>query len=727
MTRPSWIGYTLGGRYQIEALLGQGGMSAVYRARDPNLRRSVAVKLIHTHLSNDPEFVRRFESEAAAIAQLRHPNIVQVYDFDHDGDVYYMIMEFLPGESLQERLKTLNAAGERMPVGQAAALMGTVADAVAYAHSHNMIHRDLKPANVMLMANGQPVLTDFGVAKILGAQAHTATGAVIGTPMYMSPEQVQGQPQDGRTDIYSMGIMLYEIATGRPPYEGDSAITIMLKQVNEPVPDVRLRAADVPPALKAVVDRSLAKRPEDRFQTAGEMSAALRSFAQQPNAAPPTAAPPVPYQQPTVNLASEDEPTALDTHAGAMGRTMVEEATSPMPQPVRAVPPAPVPPTPVRPAQRDTTFEPRQPAEAPPPPRREQMGTIVVDQPSPQPRERAAWEHEPVQPLPRTPAPRRSPLGLILGVGTFLLVCLVIGALAAVLGGPPLMNALFGGATEPATEAAATSTVEAEDTVIPPTDAPTEEPTLAPTDAPTEVPSETPTPEPTAITVPPGMALLPAGTFAMGAASGDSAPVHDVALDAFFLDEFEVTNQRYQACVDAGACTLPASRSSFTRAGYFSDPAFSQYPVVNVSWDQAQAFCAFEGKRLPTEAEWEYAAGSARSQPYPWGAGFDASRTTVTAGDTQPVGSFAAGASTQGIHDMAGNVLEWVADWYQSDYYLESPASNPPGPAAGTQKVMRGGSFGNPDPTVYLSTRRFRRAPQSGDVDIGFRCAQTAP
>jgi serine/threonine protein kinase len=131
-------------------------MSAVYRAHDPNLRRAVAVKLIHSHLSNDQEFVRRFESEAAAVAQLRHPNIVQVYDFDHDGDAYYMVMEFVPGETLQERLKELNAAGQRLPVPEAAGLMATVADAVAYAHARGMIHRDLKPANVMAGSSTRP-------------------------------------------------------------------------------------------------------------------------------------------------------------------------------------------------------------------------------------------------------------------------------------------------------------------------------------------------------------------------------------------------------------------------------------------------------------------------------------------------------------------------------------------------------------------------------------------
>ena len=230
-----------------------------------------------------PRVYRAVRGEAAAVAQLRHPNIVQVFDFNHDADVYYMVMEYLPGESLQDRLKTLSAAEQRFPLTTTATIIGTVADAVAYAHERGTIHRDLKPANVMLMPQGQPVLTDFGVAKIIGGQRHTATGAVIGTPAYMSPEQVRGEHLDGRADIYSLGIMLYEMAAGRPPFEGDSAMTVMLKHINEPVPDIRKAVPDVPDGLVKIVEKALAKLPEQRFQSAAQLSAALRALAQNPN------------------------------------------------------------------------------------------------------------------------------------------------------------------------------------------------------------------------------------------------------------------------------------------------------------------------------------------------------------------------------------------------------------------------------------------------------------
>jgi serine/threonine protein kinase len=279
MSTSQWIGKTLGGRYRIEQLLGQGGMSAVYKAVDPNLRRVVAVKIIHSHLSDNPEFVRRFEEEAAAVAQLRHPNIIQVYDFNHDDDTYYMVMEFVPGETLQARLRHLNANGMRLSYPEAARLTANVTDAIDYAHRRNMIHRDIKPANIMLNLNGEAILMDFGIAKILGAEQHTATGAVIGTALYMSPEQIRGERIDHRSDVYSLGVTLFEMIHGRPPFEADSTMSLMMMHLNDPVPDLRQVQPDAPESLVQVIERCLAKDPNQRYQTAAELAAALKRVA----------------------------------------------------------------------------------------------------------------------------------------------------------------------------------------------------------------------------------------------------------------------------------------------------------------------------------------------------------------------------------------------------------------------------------------------------------------
>lgn len=284
MPQPTWIGQTIGGRYRIEALLGQGGMSAVYRGVDPNLRRAVAIKLIHPHLASDPEFVRRFEEEAAAVAALRHPNIIQVYDFNHDADTYYMVLEFVEGQTLSARLHDLRSAGRRMPLREALALMATVSEAVHSAHERGLIHRDLKPANVMIDSTGRPVLMDFGLAKIVGGSKQTATGAIMGTPAYISPEQVRGDKPDPRTDIYALGIMLFEMVSGQVPFDADSALTLMLKHVNEPPPDIRTLNPDVPENVAQLIEKAIAKNPADRFQTAHALAEALREAVTAPPA-----------------------------------------------------------------------------------------------------------------------------------------------------------------------------------------------------------------------------------------------------------------------------------------------------------------------------------------------------------------------------------------------------------------------------------------------------------
>lgn len=277
MPKSKWTGKKLSNRYLMDEMLGQGGMSAVYKATDPNLKRVVAVKMIHTHLSDNPDFVKRFEEEAAAVAQLRHPGIIQVYDFNQDDDVYYMVLEFVPGETIQDHLKRLNENNRRLPVNKVMEYMANICDAVDYAHQRGMIHRDIKPANIMLNTQGQVILMDFGIAKIVGGQRHTATGAVVGTAMYMSPEQIRGEQPDRRSDIYSLGVTLFEMVSGQPPFQADSAMTLMMMHVNDPVPDPRKLNPEVPDELIAIINKALAKNPNDRYQTAAEMASALRS------------------------------------------------------------------------------------------------------------------------------------------------------------------------------------------------------------------------------------------------------------------------------------------------------------------------------------------------------------------------------------------------------------------------------------------------------------------
>jgi tetratricopeptide (TPR) repeat protein/tRNA A-37 threonylcarbamoyl transferase component Bud32 len=271
---PDYSGKSLG-KYQLQARLGRGGMAEVYQAYQPGLERFVAVKILHPYLADTPDFLTRFKREAQAIAQLHHPHIVQVYDFDVEGDAHYMVMEYIEGQTLSARLDEYFTRGERMALPEVLNLFHVLLDAVGYAHARHITHRDLKPANVILEAGGRAVLADFGIVKIFGSDKLTATGVSLGTPAYMSPEQGQGEPGDTRSDLYALGIMLYECLTGQTPYQGDTSISVMLKHISAPIPPLRQLRPDLSRELEQVVTRALAKNPAERYQTAAEMWQAL--------------------------------------------------------------------------------------------------------------------------------------------------------------------------------------------------------------------------------------------------------------------------------------------------------------------------------------------------------------------------------------------------------------------------------------------------------------------
>jgi tRNA A-37 threonylcarbamoyl transferase component Bud32 len=269
------------GKYRVLEPLGRGGMARVYRAYHPQLDRYVAIKVLRSDLVEEKEFLARFKREARAVAALRHPNIVQVFDADAYGERYYMVMELLEGDTLATRLDDYRGRGERMPWGEVIRVLLDVLDGLAYAHSEGMVHRDVKPANVLLTRKGQAVLTDFGIAQIVGGTRYTVTGALMGTLAYMAPEQGLEGHCDARSDIYALGIVLYEMLVGDPPFDAETPLAILMKHVNDPLPLPREQNASIPVALERVVLKALAKRPGDRYQTAEEMGRALQAAAQE--------------------------------------------------------------------------------------------------------------------------------------------------------------------------------------------------------------------------------------------------------------------------------------------------------------------------------------------------------------------------------------------------------------------------------------------------------------
>ncbi len=268
------------GKYNILEKIGRGGMAVVYKGYQANLERHVAIKLMHSHLVAEQDFLHRFQREAKAMAAMSHPNIVGVYDFDFFGDnKYYLVMEYIGGGTLKEKLEALAEANEKLPLEEAVRIAREVSEALAYAHGRNMIHRDIKPANIMMDAEtNRAILTDFGIVKLVGGQtmSQTATGALIGTPAYMSPEQAMGKKGDERADIYSVGVLLFQMVTGQLPFEADTPLAVVMKHVSEPTPLPVEFFPEIPEGLQAIIIKAMAKDPEERYQTAAQLAAALR-------------------------------------------------------------------------------------------------------------------------------------------------------------------------------------------------------------------------------------------------------------------------------------------------------------------------------------------------------------------------------------------------------------------------------------------------------------------
>src|SRR5919109_3427690 len=276
--------------YEVDRVLGTGGMGAVFLGRDLTLDRRVAIKVVAPELASSSALRQRFLREARTIARLRHPHIVDVYTAGEANGLLYFVMQYVPGESLRDYLER----ERRVPPARAEVILRDLANALAYAHAEGIVHRDIKPENVLIdERTGTAHLTDFGVARALEAtdERMTGTGLVVGSPRYMSPEQAAGEQElDGRSDIYSLGLVGYEMLAGEPTFSGASPVSVIAKQITEVPPPVATRAGGVPPAIAHAIDRAVAKDPNERWQTAGELATQLRA----PTGAPAHGATPAP-------------------------------------------------------------------------------------------------------------------------------------------------------------------------------------------------------------------------------------------------------------------------------------------------------------------------------------------------------------------------------------------------------------------------------------------------
>jgi beta-lactam-binding protein with PASTA domain len=264
-------------RYEVTHLIDRGGMALVYRAQDLLLSRAVALKILYPELSADPLFVERFRREAQAAANLSHPNIVPVFDWGEDNGTYFIVMELIDGTSLDRDLR----GSRTLSPSRSAVIAAQVASALSYAHRSGVVHRDVKPGNILLTSDGQVKVTDFGIAQAVSSEDQFAeAGSVMGTATYFSPEQASGAPVDGRSDVYSLGVVLYEMLVGRPPFIGDSPVEVSSQHVNDPVPAPSQFNPEVPADLSAIVMEALAKSPSQRYQSADEFRSDLLRFSE---------------------------------------------------------------------------------------------------------------------------------------------------------------------------------------------------------------------------------------------------------------------------------------------------------------------------------------------------------------------------------------------------------------------------------------------------------------
>jgi serine/threonine-protein kinase len=328
------LGDVLGGRYRLVELLGQGGMATIFRATDAQLGREVAVKVLHPQYGRDPDFVARFRQEAQAAASLSHPNIVAVYDFGTDADGPYIVMELVDGEDVA----TLLARNGPLPPRQAARLAAEVAHALAAAHARGIVHRDVKPGNILVSSDGRVKVADFGIARAWADARLTLPGVTLGSVHYFSPEQALGEQATEASDIYSLGVVLYELLTGRRPWEGDTPASVAMARVSAPPPLVSAVRPNVPPALEAIDRTALSPDPAARFPNAGAMAAALEAFldASDPRAAsvPPAAAAAAGAAAGAAAASRAAPPPAArpyppDAYAGAPGQPVPPRAAKP--------------------------------------------------------------------------------------------------------------------------------------------------------------------------------------------------------------------------------------------------------------------------------------------------------------------------------------------------------------------------------------------------------------
>ncbi|HEY7543858.1 MAG TPA: bifunctional serine/threonine-protein kinase/formylglycine-generating enzyme family protein [Blastocatellia bacterium] len=642
------LGTTLDHKFRLDEKVGEGGMGKVYRATHVYLNQTVAVKVLHHHLSSDEIALERFRREARAAAQIHHPNAIAVTDFGvtQETGMAYLVMEFLEGIELRQKLYN----DKKLSFEEVFYIAQQSCAALEAAHARGIIHRDLKPDNIWLLPSQDGIprvrVIDFGIAK-LRASAEvsqlTKQGMLIGTPFYMSPEQCRGEELDARSDIYSLGVIIYEMLTGNVPFQSATPIGVLLKHVNEEPPPMYQSRPDIPESVEEVVLRALRKRSEDRQSSVAQLAQELEKAYQTAGL--------------HLGLAHIKTPQGIPSPAPFV-RTSSDTMAAPSSQSSEAM----------KAASRTPQII-------------EQSPTVEIGKKT---------ESITASDSLKTNTPDgysegeksfsfgRATLDTAIGDGRKKLIVAAAAIVLTVAAVFFMRFILSKGSQTPVNEQA------------------------------------------TVVNAPEGMVLVKSGTFSMGSdAAGtypNAQPRHVVKVDDFYLDVNEVTNEKYEKFVKETGHKPPPHWVNGTYP-----PNAAQLPVYNVSWDDAAAYAKWAKKRLPTEAEWEYAARGKDEKLFPWKGEWSsrvANLREAGLGWCLTVGSYPEGKSWCNANDLVGNVFEWV-----SDSFKPYPGSG--GKPDPLRMVYRGGSYKNSKDEL-LTVNRWFAAANFKSLEIGFRCAMDA-
>jgi len=817
---PIIIGQDIG-RYHILEQLGRGGMAVVYKAYDPKSDRYVALKIIRKQAFPEEvheRLLQRFMIEAKTLVRLRHPNIVNIYDYGEFEGSPFLIIEYIDGGTLKSIL------GKPIPYQYAAKILAPIADGLAYAHEFGVLHRDVKPSNILIRKDGTPVLTDFGVAKLFDDNNSdatlTGTGLGVVTPEYMAPEQGFSKNIDGRADEYALGIVFYEMITGIKPFSADTPMAVLLKQQTDPLPSPKLYVPDLPDPVERILFKVLSKKPENRCRKISDFADILHKLSEDTS-----------LPQKTINANKSNSIARNDAEAvDLLSENFTPDAKIPHNnkskhrfivaasvlllllavalfffRPWQSLIPLNVSPTRDKTeiafakevqkkdlAMRQTvdyldkekiftaaaaflntraaqiSFEQTSQKKI-----KESSGQtqavieamkITAADLLTQTMDAKLWTATPTNsPSPTNVSPSRDKTEIAFAKEVqqtdlamhqtvdyfdkekiFTAIATFLNMRAAQFSFEQTSQKKIKESSDQTQAIIEVKKITATDLMTQTMDAKLW--TATPTNS--LSPTITHTPSPTITSKPPleigsqkvrekdGMVMVyvPEGDFIMGAECDsdncDYDPRHTIYLDAFWIDRTEVTNEKYAKCVAEGFCSEPAARYSITREDYYNNSygSFDDYPVIMVDWNQAKSYCLWAGGDLPTEAQWEKAARGTDGKTFPWGDSIYKNSINYTGivKDTTRVASFSQDFSPYGSFDMAGNVAEWVNDWYDENYYDISPYKNPTGPIDGEARVIRGGNwfYNQSEKLIFMYTYyRDSASPDRKFVTHGFRCA----